>query len=220
MKCIGSGIFLFKIIHTKLCFCYNLSIDISSWIINLLLSSPFFPSQFFPPLLIFHLRPSFLSSLTQLLILHHLCRAHSIFPSFFLLCAFPVCPLCSLFRHAACSPGGVGCGGEESSSLRSSPALCGQLLFVQPETQAGSAAASGRTLHRQVRSRCKHTLACSPNFYVSLAIASCFNCSPALLGKQGLFIIKSPTPTLYTHTNTHTHTHTHTHTRTHTHILH
>lgn len=64
---------------------------------------------------------------------------------------FPVFPVLLLSRHAACPTGSAGCSSEESSCFRSSPALCRKLLFVQPETQAGSAAASGRSLPRQVR---------------------------------------------------------------------
>ena len=86
------------------------------------------------------------------------------------LCSFP------LLRHAACSPGGVGGSGEESRGLRSSPALGGQLLFIQPETQAGSASAPGRTLHRQVRNTCKHTeisTSARPQLAVETAAVPC-----------------------------------------------
>lgn len=162
--------FSFEMFHMKLWFCYYLSTDMSSWILNLFLSSPLSPSTLFSYLLYFLLDLPFLSSFSQLLILHHLCHVNSIFPSLFLLCASPVCPLRSLFRDAACSPGGVGCCGEESSSLRSSPALCGQLVIIQPETQTGSAAAPGRTLHRQVRDRCKTTHSHATQ---SLCLASC-----------------------------------------------
>ncbi|KAI4823289.1 hypothetical protein KUCAC02_011883, partial [Chaenocephalus aceratus] len=54
-----------------------------------------------------------------------------------------------LCRHVACSPGGAGRSSEEPFCLRSPPSLGGQLLFIQSETQAGSPAAPGRTLHRQ-----------------------------------------------------------------------
>lgn len=74
---------------------------------------------------------------------------------------FLFCRSCSICRHTARSPGGVGCSSEESGGLRSSPALGGQLFFIQPETQAGPAAAPGRTLHRQVKNGCRPTL--SPN---------------------------------------------------------
>lgn len=145
----------------------------SSWILNLFLSSPLSPS-ILSSLLFFSSESVFSFLFASTINLSSSLSCQLYLPiSLSLLCAFPVLPLCSLFRHSACSPGGVGCSGEESSGLRSSPALGRQLLFIQPETQAGSAAAPGRTLHRQVRNRCKHTLAYNPNLYVSPAIGSC-----------------------------------------------
>lgn len=64
-----------------------------------------------------------------------------------------LCCSAHFLRHAACSPGGVGSRREESGRPGSSPAVSGQLLLVQPETQTGSATAPGRTLHRQVNFR-------------------------------------------------------------------
>lgn len=100
------------------------------------------------------------------------CLSCQLYPLNVLHYVFPVLSLFSVFRHAACSPGGIGCSSEESSDPRSAPALSRQLLFIQPETQTGSATAPGCTLHWQVRNRCRHTLIWYPYLSVSFAIAS------------------------------------------------
>lgn len=84
------------------------------------------------------------SFLLPLSILHH--HVNSNVPSLSTVLS-PVSSILYVFRYAACSPGGTRCSSEKSSDPRSAPALSGQLLFIQPETQTGSATAPGCTLH-------------------------------------------------------------------------